>query len=97
MILLLNAIALNIYRADNFRHPVAGIVVVAGMTAWTAFTVWAYADPDRRTAHTGLAAVKGPVPIDSYPHRLHTHLQTDGPRPVHYPRRGAYRSLRSRP
>jgi len=49
VILLLNAIALNIYRADNFRDPVAGVVVVAVMTAWTAFTVWAYADPDRRT------------------------------------------------
>jgi signal transduction histidine kinase len=50
VILLLNAIALNIYRFDNFDHPVAGIVVLAGMTGWTAFTVWAYADPARRTA-----------------------------------------------
>ena len=50
VILLLNAIALNIYRSDNFRYPVAGVVVVAGMTVWTGFTVWAYADPARRTA-----------------------------------------------
>ena len=49
VILLLNAIALNIYRADNFDHPVVGVVVLAVMTAWTAFTVWAYADPARRT------------------------------------------------
>jgi signal transduction histidine kinase len=49
VILLLNAIALNIYRSDDFDHPVAGVVVVAGMTAWTAFTVWVYADPARRT------------------------------------------------
>jgi len=49
VILLLNAIALNIYRADNFDHQVAGVVVLAVMTVWTAFTVWAYADPARRT------------------------------------------------
>jgi signal transduction histidine kinase len=42
-------VALNVYRADNFDHPVAGVLVVTGMVAWTAFTVWAYADPARRT------------------------------------------------
>jgi signal transduction histidine kinase len=50
VVLIVNAIALNLYRADNFDHPVAGVVVVTGMTAWTAFTVWAYANPTRRTA-----------------------------------------------
>jgi signal transduction histidine kinase len=50
IILIVNAVALNIYRADNFDHPAAGVLVVTGMVAWTAFTVWAYADPARRTA-----------------------------------------------
>jgi signal transduction histidine kinase len=49
VVLIVNAVALNLYRADNFDHPVAGALVVIGMVAWTAFTVWAYADPDRRT------------------------------------------------
>ena len=50
VVLVINAVALNVYRADNFDYPVAGMLVVAGMVAWTAFTVWAYADPARRTA-----------------------------------------------
>ena len=50
VVLVVNAVALNVYRADNFDYPVAGMLVVAGMVAWTAFTVWAYADPARRTA-----------------------------------------------
>lgn len=49
VVLLLNAVGLNLYRADNFQRPVAGLVVVLAMVAWTAFTVWAYADPARRT------------------------------------------------
>lgn len=40
---------LNLYRAGNFERPAAAIAVVAGMLAWTAFVVWAYADPARRT------------------------------------------------
>ncbi len=47
--MLVNAVALNIYRADNFAHPVAGVVAVAAMTAWTGFVTWAYAAPARRT------------------------------------------------
>ena len=49
MLLLANAVALNLYRADNFDHPAAGLAVVAAMVVWTAVTVWAYADPSRRT------------------------------------------------
>jgi len=45
---LVNAIGLNIYRADNFGHPRAGAVVLVGMTAWTAFAIWAYSDHRRR-------------------------------------------------
>ena len=47
---LLNAIALNLYRADNFAHPIAGVACVVVMVVWTAAMVWAYADPLRRTA-----------------------------------------------
>jgi signal transduction histidine kinase len=50
IVLVVNAVGLNVYRADNFAHPAAGGLVVTGMVAWTAFTVWAYADPERRTA-----------------------------------------------
>jgi signal transduction histidine kinase len=48
-IVLVNAIALNVYRAGNFEHPRAGVVCVAGMVLWTGFATWAYADPRRRT------------------------------------------------
>jgi signal transduction histidine kinase len=49
VVVLVNAIALNIYRADNFDHPRAAAVGVAVMVAWTAFATWAYAEPRRRT------------------------------------------------
>jgi signal transduction histidine kinase len=48
VVVLVNAIGLNIYRADNFQHPRAGVVVLAVMTAWTAFAIWAYSDHRRR-------------------------------------------------
>ena len=50
VILVANAVGLNIYRAGNFERPTAGAVCVAVMVAWTAFATWAYADPRRRTA-----------------------------------------------
>jgi signal transduction histidine kinase len=50
IVVLVNAVALNVYRADNFDHPVAGVVCVLVMIGWTAFTTYAYADPDRRRA-----------------------------------------------
>ncbi|MBC2958740.1 MacS family sensor histidine kinase [Nocardioides deserti] len=46
---LANAVVLNLYRADNFQRPVAGVVCVVVMVAWTAVAVWAYAAPRRRT------------------------------------------------
>jgi signal transduction histidine kinase len=49
VVLLVNAVALNIYRADNFEHPVAGAICVLVMVVWTAFATWAYAEPRRRT------------------------------------------------
>lgn len=45
---LVNAIGLNIYRADNFQHPRAGAAVIVGMTLWTGFAIWAYSDHRRR-------------------------------------------------
>ena len=48
VIVLLNAIALNIYRLDNFDTPAAMLVCTGVMTAWTAFAIWAYDDPRRR-------------------------------------------------
>ncbi|WP_280637416.1 DUF5931 domain-containing protein [Nocardioides sp. W7] len=48
VVLLVNAVGLNLYRADNFQRPVAGLVLTLTMVGWTAFTVWAYADPARR-------------------------------------------------
>ena len=50
VVLLLNAVALNVYRADNFRHPTAGAVTVALMAAWTVLVTRLYSDPARRTA-----------------------------------------------
>lgn len=54
-IVLVNAVALNVYRADNFAHPRAGAACVVVMVLWTGFATWAYADPRRRT-HLLLAA-----------------------------------------
>jgi signal transduction histidine kinase len=48
-IVLVNAVALDIYRADNFERPGAAVVCVGVMVLWTAFATWAYADPRRRT------------------------------------------------
>lgn len=48
VVLLLNSVALNIYRADNFQKPVAGAVCVAVMIGWTGVAIWAYAAPRRR-------------------------------------------------
>ncbi len=49
VVVLVNAVALNVVRAENFEHPVAGAVVVATMAVWTGIATWAYAEPARRT------------------------------------------------
>ncbi|MFL6062614.1 MAG: DUF5931 domain-containing protein, partial [Marmoricola sp.] len=49
VIVLLNAVGLTIYRGPTLLHPAAMAACMAVMTAWTAFTSWAYADPARRT------------------------------------------------
>jgi signal transduction histidine kinase len=49
VVLLLNAVALNLYRADNFDHPLAGTVCVVVMVVWTGIAIWAYDAAPRRT------------------------------------------------
>lgn len=49
VVVLLNAIGLNLYRADNFEHPAAGVAVVVALAAWTGFVIWAYGAAARRT------------------------------------------------
>ena len=53
--MLAHALVLNVYRRDNFVHPVGGAVCLVAMAAWTAFTIWAY-DARRRRVPLLLAA-----------------------------------------
>jgi len=50
VVVLINALGLTIYRAANFDPPAAALVCALVMVGWTAFAVWAYAAPARRTA-----------------------------------------------
>ncbi|MDO9495475.1 MAG: DUF5931 domain-containing protein, partial [Nocardioides sp.] len=50
VVLLANTVGLNLYRADNFERPLAGLVCVLVMIVWTAIALAAYADPARRRA-----------------------------------------------
>jgi len=50
VVLLVNAVALNVVRRDNADHQGAMWAVLAVMVAWTGFAVWAYAEPRRRRA-----------------------------------------------
>ncbi|WP_269211483.1 MacS family sensor histidine kinase [Nocardioides sp. cx-169] len=49
VVLLVYALALNLYRADGFDHPRWALVCAAVMVVWTGVTLRAYADPARRT------------------------------------------------
>ncbi len=55
VVVLVNALALNLYRADHVRHPVLAVAACAVMLGWTVLVIARYADPARRTA-TLLAA-----------------------------------------
>ena len=48
VIVLANAVALNIYRIDNFTSHAAALACIAAMVVWTAVALWAYAEPRRR-------------------------------------------------
>jgi signal transduction histidine kinase len=49
VVVLVNAVALDVYLAPDAAHPVALAGVVAVMVVWTVVAVWAYAEPRRRT------------------------------------------------
>lgn len=49
VVVLVNAVAVNLYRADNFSHPAALAACIGAMAAWTGVAIWAYAVPHRRT------------------------------------------------
>ncbi|MDP3893925.1 MacS family sensor histidine kinase [Nocardioides sp.] len=42
VVVLLNTVGLTAFRFDNFDHPMAGVVVVAVLAVWSAFTIWAF-------------------------------------------------------
>ena len=46
---LLNMVGLYLLRYDAYAHPAVGGVAVGGLVVWTAFVVWAYDAPSRRT------------------------------------------------
>ncbi len=51
VVVLVNAVALNVYRADNFDRPGLGVACVLLMVGWTVAMIAAYAEPARRTAY----------------------------------------------
>ena len=60
VVVLVNAVVLNLYRRRQLRAPRrwrSSLVVV--MAAWTAFAIWAYADA-RRRRHAAAAGRPGP-------------------------------------
>ena len=50
VVVLVNAVGLTVYRSSNFHPPAAALVCGLVMVGWTAFAVWAYATPSRRSA-----------------------------------------------
>jgi len=48
-VVLLNAVGIYVWRYEGYDHPALGGLVMAFLAAWTAFVVWAYAAPARRT------------------------------------------------
>ncbi|MET0838392.1 MAG: DUF5931 domain-containing protein, partial [Marmoricola sp.] len=48
-VVLLNAVGIYLLRYERYVHPAVGWVVIALLVGWTAFAVWAYRSPARRT------------------------------------------------
>ena len=48
--MLVNMVALNVVRAQNFDRPTLGLIVVLVLVGWTGVSLWGYASPARRTA-----------------------------------------------
>lgn len=49
VVVLVNAVVLNVYRWDNFTRPAAGLACVAVMVVWTPVASWLFTDARRRT------------------------------------------------
>ena len=49
VVVLANAVALSVYRWDNFQRPAAGAACIVAIAVWTAFAIWAYNEHRRRT------------------------------------------------
>lgn len=49
IVVLLNAVALSVYRADDFQRPSVGAACVIVMIVWTGLATWTYREPRRRT------------------------------------------------
>lgn len=50
VVVTVNMVALNAYRADNYRHGTAALVVVVALVAWSGLAIWLYDDRSRRRA-----------------------------------------------
>jgi len=48
VVVLANAVAVNLWRRDNFDRPGLTVALVVAMAAWTGFAIWAYRDAARR-------------------------------------------------
>lgn len=55
VVVTLNMVVLNAYRAPNYDHPRAGLAVVVALVLWTAATMWLYDARRRRTTWLLLA------------------------------------------
>lgn len=49
VVLLINSVALNIYRRDNYEHPMAAVACIAVMVLWTGVAYVLYGRPACRT------------------------------------------------
>ena len=48
VVVLVNTVAIYLLRYPGYDRPVTGALVIGFLGLWTAFVVWAYADPARR-------------------------------------------------
>ena len=48
LVVLLNAVAIYLFRYPGYDHPLAGALVIVLMVGWTGFVVWAYGAAQRR-------------------------------------------------
>lgn len=48
VVVLLNALVLNVYRWANFEHPEGAVVVLTAMTGWTGVVIWGTRSAERR-------------------------------------------------